>query len=224
MSNATNPFLATNTSISKRLIDEDADRKLTTSIAKVTAVNSDPVSVDIQPLIQQWYTAAGWQTMPEIKQVPISLPCSNEFSFRFPVNIGDVGVVVWFHRDAWSWLNSPSEAPSQPDSGDTNDYFSCCFFPFMQKFSNQYELKQSGVDFLSSGVSLLTQMIAIVDTMVSDLSNKLQTLAPLPVAVTVAGAPGTGTADVTQINLISTSLTPALENIKSQLETFKGQQ
>lgn len=209
-----NPFLNDVPDIIDRMIHGWKNSTNFCSIGSISSINSSPVSVNVQPLVKYFDPITKWETFPVIKNVPITQMSNNLYSIKTPVNVGDVGIILWFDREVYSSLMQGAQLPIIPDSGDLNDQNACIFIPIVQSFATANQLKQTGVEFVSSEISLIQQLL----TLLSDLTLFCTTVSAAPTtnpltpvyAAAIAGA-------ATALNLSIATLTTALT-------TFKGTQ
>lgn len=215
-----NPFINDEYDLIKRVMFNQLNSQSICSIGTIVAINTSPVSVDVQPCIKYFDRNEGFQIPPILGNVPIAQVSNNLFSVKTPVNIGDVGIILWFDREVYSWLLDPSASPKEPESGTLHNEAACIFLPFLQKFSVSPTLAQTGVDIESSSVSLMTQLI----TLLTDLNTFLASL--ITAGAPYAGAPTMPVVGAYPIAVTAaaTLLETAVTTITSALTTFKGAQ
>lgn len=221
-----NPFFNDEYDITDRTIWKNLNGKSHCSIASVIEINSDPVSVNIQPLINYFDEINGWTQYPILQFVPISQLQTASYSINTPLNIGDVGIVIWFDREVYTTLLNGATAPNIPDSGDLTQDNACVFIPIMQAFSIANPLKTNGVDILSMNISLLTQLINTTSQMInliSDLNNFLSGVAATPSSVGDTYATNVAIICETFITQLS-PINMQLNLIKNNFTVFKGAQ
>lgn len=214
------PFFNDEFDVFKRGLYNATNSSSRCSVGIVTAINLSPVTVNVQNAVQYFDKIQGFQEPPILQNVPVMQLSNAAYSIKTPLNIGDIGLLLWFDREVYTYLVSANVTPSIPDSGTMNNENACVFLPVMQKFSIANQIKQNGVDFVSSEISLMTQLI----TLLTDLNTFLSSLI-------TAGAPyaGNPTAPVVgaypiAITAASTVLETALATITTALTTFKGAQ
>ena len=232
----------------KKTLLNHLNSKSNCSIGSIVSVNSSPVSVDIQPAIKYFDKTEGFLESPILKNIPIAQISNNISSMRMPINPGDVGIIIWFDREVYSWLKSSSTRAISPDGSTLYNESACIFIPLIQKFSKSPNIKSTGVDIFSSDVSLMTQLISTlnnISTTLADITSLLTDLTTFNTALIAAGAPYAGapttpvlgaypiavTAAATASNLTIVSIassistvTTAIGNITTQMTTFKGAQ
>lgn len=229
-----NPFIHDEADAAKRLIFSLQNLKSQCSIAKVSSINATPVSVNIQPLVNYFDTISGWEQYPVLNFVPVAQMQTSKFSFNLPLNVGDIGIVLWFDREVYTCLLNGATTPTIPDSGDLSDTNACVFIPMMQPFGLANTLLPSGVDIISSQISLLTQLLSTmnnISTTLTDISSLLTALSTFavaceasttdPILVSAATALAAALPSIaTSISSVATSIT----SITTNLTTFKGGQ
>jgi hypothetical protein len=201
----------------------------TVSIAKVTGISTiTSGTVDIQPLVQHFDKNSGFVDYPEIKGVPITQMASPQYSINVPVNLGDVGLVLWVDREVFTWLFGNTSGSHAPESGEMNNANDCIFIPFLQKFSKAPVLKQTGLEFMSAGIKLMQELITMTTNMAS-FAQSLNTAATNPSSQVVL--PATAGSIPVVIPAFLVSLASASNTFvtnsnlsKQNLTTFKGQQ
>jgi hypothetical protein len=243
-----NPFINDEYDLTKKILLNHLNSKSNCSIGTITAINASPVSVNIQPSIKYFDKIEGFLECPILQNIPIAQISNSISSVRMPLNVGDVGIILWFDREVYSWLNSASTAPKSPDSAVLYNESACIFIPFIQKFANSPTIKTTGVDILSSNVSLMTELISTlnnISTTLTNITSILTDLTTFNTALIAAGVPYAGapaipvvgaypiavTAAATASNLtivtIASSIsavTSAISTITTQMTTFKGAQ
>jgi hypothetical protein len=217
----TDPFFVDNAQIAERVVWSNQNHKSQCSIAKVMAVNSSPVSVDIQPLVNYFDQIAGFTPYIVIPSVPVVQLQTSAYSINTPLNIGDTGLVIWFDREVYTTLQAGATTPQAPSSGDLYDVGACVFLPILTSFALANPLKTNGVDFISSQVSLLTQLLNLL----TGLSTFLTAVASAPTTNPLTPAYAAAIALACNNFL---SLGPVLADtvtvIKAQLTLFQGMQ
>jgi hypothetical protein len=215
-----NPFFHDASDVTKKLIWLNENSKNTISIGKVMKINASPVSVNIQPLINYYDVITQWEEFPILQNVPVAQLASSVFSLNTPLNVGDTGLILWFDREAYTCLLAGASTTTTPSSGALNNVNACVFIPILQSFALANTLEPSGVDIISSDVSLLTQLL--------NLSNSLTTLATALVtagnAYIAAPTLPNVLVYVTAVNAAATSLNTAIAQVTTMLTTFKGAQ
>lgn len=213
----TNPFIYDESHIADRMIWKRMNAKSQCSIAMVTGINSTPVSVNIQPLVNYYDQIAGWTEYPVLKYIPVMQFQTASFSISTPINIGDTGLVIWFDREVYTTLLAGATTPGIPDSGDLSDTNACVFINGLPSFVIAKSLQQTGVDITSESVSLLTQL----GNLCSQLESLTSTLASLTVTGVQSGGavsgPPSQAASITAVNV-------QITEIASQLTLFQGAQ
>jgi hypothetical protein len=215
-----NPFFHDASDVTKKLIWLSQNSKNTISIGKVVSVNTSPVSVNVQPLINYYDVISQWEEFPILQNVPVSQMGSAVFSVNAPLNIGDTGMILWFDREVYTCLLAGATTSTIPSSGSLNNVNACVFVPFLQSFALAQALESNGFDIISSEVSLLTQLL--------NLSNSLTSLATSLVtagnAYIAAPTLPNVLVYVTAVNAAATSLNTAIAQVTTMLTTFKGAQ
>ena len=199
-----------------KIVTENNNRNITACVGTITKINTDPISVNVRKNIHIRTKQTSFIEAQELIKVPIMQLFGKSFKVKLPFNVGDTGILIWFHREVYSWLSHASEETAKPDSGEMQNLQSCVFMPFIQKFNKQNQIHDDGVDIVSGDISLLSQLIQLLSKLIEDFSQKFVTLAPLPIQ--------NGSADVSQLIAIGTQLTVELQSIQSNFIQFKGQQ
>lgn len=214
------PFFNDEFDIFKRGLYNANNSSSNCSVGIVTGINLSPVTVNVQNAVQYFDKIQGFQEPPILQNVPVMQLSNLAYSIKTPLNVGDLGLLLWFDREVYTFLVSPALTPQPPESGTMHNENACVFLPVMQKFSQANTLKATGVDFVSTEISLMTQLI----TLLTDLNTFLA-------ALIVAGAPyaGSPSAPVVgaypiAVTAASTALETALTTITAALTTFKGAQ
>ncbi len=212
-----NPFYEDESNIADQCIWKDSNGKSQCSIAKVTAINSSPVSVNIQPLVNYFDQTAGWTTYPILQNIPVIQFQTAAYSIVTPLNVGDTGLVLWFDREAYTTLLAGAVTPTTPDSGNMSDINACVFLPILPSFTLASSLKSIGLDFISSRISLLTQL--------QNLCTQLTNLTTALAALTVTGVTtGSGISGVPVNAVVITNIGVQITAIQTNLVTFIGAQ
>lgn len=196
------PFLADSFEISKRLHWDIMNSQNRASVAQVIGYGTDTGTVNIKPMVNYYDKVEGFSEYPELINVPVVQLTSSSFSFKFPVNIGDVGVVLWMHREIQTAL---SGGGSTPVLGDLSNVNACVWMPFTTYSSPNF--KQEGVDIVSSSVSLLEQVLNLLTGLYTFLQG-------------CSGAGG----DAAPVASAATAFEPVVTAVKSALTVFKGEQ
>lgn len=201
-----NPFIHDEYDLIKKVMFNEQNSKSNCSIGTIVKINTNPVSVDVKNCVKYFDANGGFQEPPVLSSVPVAQIANSVSSIRLPLNIGDVGVLLWFDREVFTWLDSSVAVPKEPDSGNMMNENACIFIPFLTKFSNAPLIKNSGVDIYSNNVSLVEQIFDFIDV----INNFATTLSTANSFV--------------DINVAAASLITNLTNVIAQLTTFKGQQ
>lgn len=209
-----NPFINDEFDLTKRMIFSQMNSKSNCSIAYITAINSSPVSVNVQPSIKYFDKIEGFQTPEVLENIPVAQIANNNASIRMPLNVGDVGILLWFDREVYSWLLATSLSPSSPDSGNLFNESACIFIPLVQKFAIAPQIKNTGVDFISSEISLLTQLINLLTDLTTFCNAIVSAPTTNPLTPTYAAALATA----------ATNLSVSIATLSTALTTFKGAQ
>lgn len=231
-----NPFLNDDSDVINRAIWSYANYKNKCTIAKVTAVNPSPVSVDVQPLIKYCdiNSELKWEAYPELVDVPVAQSASANYAAKFPLNVGDTGFLLFCDREIFSALQLSSATVVKPAYGELDELQACIFVPMLQLFQLAPTLASKGVDFDSEGVSLLGELLSLTQSLLDTLSG-LQTFntnliaAGAPYAGSPA-APVTGSYAIavsnaaTNFNNSLVSIVNSCNNVLSNLTQFKGDQ
>lgn len=201
----------------------------TISIAKITGIATiTSGTVDVQPLIQHFDKNAGFIDYPVIKGVPITQMASPQYAINVPVNVGDVGLILWVDREVFTWLFGSSSSSHAPESGEMNNANDCIFMPFVQKFSQAPVLKQAGLEFMSAGIKLMQELTTLTTNMAS-FAQSLQSAATNPASQvilppTAGSVPVVIPAFLTSLSSAANSFLTNCNQSKANFTTFKGQQ
>lgn len=221
-----NPFVNDEFDLTSRINFSNRNSKSSCSVGSIVAINTSPVSVNIQPAIKYFDETAGFQEPQILQNIPVAQIASSSASVRFPLNVGDVGVILWFDREVYSWLENASVGPIAPDSGNLHNEAACIFIPLVQKFSQAPAVKNTGVDFVSEGQSLMTQLIEENNKLLTHYSNLLTYLTAW--AAINPSDPPTSLANLKiAASVLQTNVTTSVTNlttINTKLTTFKGDQ
>jgi len=229
-----NPFFYDEADIAQRVIWKNQNAKSQCSIGQVVSINTSPVSVNIQPLVNYFDLISKWETYPVLNNIPVAQMQTATYSFNTPLNIGDTGLILWFDREVYTTLLAGATTTQIPNSGSMNDVNACVFLPLMQAFSLANQLLPNGVDFISSEVSLMTQLLNLL----TQLTSLLTELTTFNTALETAGLPYVGaptmpvvgaypiavTAAATASNVTIATISTAIGVITTMLTTFKGAQ
>ena len=232
--NIPNPFFHDESHIADRCIWRYANGKNICSIGKVTQINSSPVSVHIQPLVNYFDRLGGFTEFPILEYIPITQMQTTTYSINTPVNVGDTGIILWFDRETYTTLLAGALVPNTPSSGNLKDINACVFLPILPSFTLANSLQNTGVDFISANISLLTQLTNLLTQLISLLTDMNTFLAAIVSAgSTYAGAPTMPvvgaypialTAAATAFETLITAITAQIELINTNLTVFKGEQ
>lgn len=207
---ANSPYLSSNFDIAQRLIEKNNNAQVLCTIASVQKVNADPVSVDVLPLINFFDENFGYTPWDVLPSIPVLQQASAAVQVKLPISVGDVGVILCFHREVFTCLQQNAK-PKDPASGVVYDVANCFFLPFLSSFALQPALKPSGYDVVSQGVSLLKQLKDECDAVKS-------------FAQSVANASGDPNIFPGEVKTAAQTLLNALGPISGNFTTFKGQQ
>lgn len=228
-----NPFYFDESDIAQRVVWKNQNAKNICSIGKVTAINANPISVNVQPLINYFDPIIKWREFQEIDYVPVIQMQTATYSINTPLNIGDTGILLWFDREVYTCLLAGASQPTTPNSGSLNDINACVFLPIMPSFTLANTLLPKGVDITSSSISLLSELLSTTNnltTTLGDITNLLTALSAFCVTcegssdTVLAGAATTLAAAIVPIATSITTVTTAIGEITTAFTTFKGAQ
>jgi len=208
------PFLNDEYDIVNRAIYNAMNSKSSCSVGYVVGINTTPVSVNIQNGIKYFDKIQGFQEPPILSNVPVMQLSNAVYSIKTPLNVGDIGLILWFDREVYSYLLSSSVSSIEPDSGNLYNENACVFLPIMQKFSQANILRQTGVDIVSSEISLITEIVSLLTGLTT-------------FCTTVAAAPTTNPLTPAYAAVIAgaaTALNASLVSLNTAFTTFKGAQ
>lgn len=221
-----NGFFHDESDISERIVWNIQNNKSQCSIAKVVTINASPVSVSIQPLVNYFDIVSQWQPYPVIDNVPVAQLQTISYSINTPLNIGDIGLVIWFDREIYTCLMNGATTPTTPTSGDLSDTGACVFIPIMQSFALAKPIQNTGVDFISAQVSLMTQLLTLMTQITSfftDMQTFLTEVAAAP-TTDLSSYAGAVASACSAFNLLITPIQAQITQITTALTTFKGMQ
>ena len=184
---ANNAFINDAHDMTQRAIWNYSNYKTICSVGTVTAVNANPVSVNVQALVKYCDTLSEgvWQEYPELVDVPLAQMGSSAYSVYSPLNVGDTGIILWCDREIYTALSQSKPTVVQPNSGELSELNACIFIPFLQLFNKASVIQASGYDVVSSDVSLVNSIISDLN----NLTSLLSTLQTFNNAIVTAGAP-----------------------------------
>lgn len=220
------PFINDTPDIFRRMLQNWRNNASFCSIGKITKLNQNPISANIQPLIKHFDNIVKWVDAPELLEIPISQLSNSKYAIKTPLNVGDIGLIIWVDREIFTCLQTEATSTVVPDSGSTEDYNACVFLPIIQSFSKSQTIVTDGIDLVSNEKSLLGNLITEV-TKISTLLEKLTTFAnavaastPTDVGTYAAGVASACSTLITDIVPLKT----AIDNIENELTIFKGHQ
>lgn len=232
--NVPNPFFRDESHIADRCIWRYANGKSICSIGKITQINTSPVSVNVQPLVNYFDGLAGYTEYPILQYIPIIQMQTTAYSINTPVNIGDTGILLWFDREVYTTLLAGASATNSPSSGNLRDINACVFLPILPSFTLANSLQSTGVDIISANISLLTQLTNLLSQLLSLLSDMNTFLAAIVTAgASYAGSPSMPvvgaypialTAASQAFEMLITNITQQITDINMNLTTFQGAQ
>jgi hypothetical protein len=242
--NEINPFINDEYDLTQRILLNHLNSKSSCSVGTVVSINSSPISVNVQPSIKYFDKVDGFLESQVLSNIPLAQIATKSASLKMPINVGDVGLILWFDREVFSFLKSPLNSPIAPDSGVMFNESACVFIPIIQKFSQSNLIKNSGVDIVSSNISLVSELITTmndVKTTLNDISNLLNSLTSFCSAIITAGgaastplttvysaaltsAATTLNSSISSISSSISTVTSSITIIKNDLTTFKGDQ
>lgn len=104
--------------------------------AIVTQVNGNQ-KVNVQPALQVRYIDQNQgSNMPQVQNVPVSMPMGQNYSIKVPVAVGDTGYLIFADRSLDVWL-AGSGAIVDPQDSRQHDLSDAIFVPGMVPFSKQ---------------------------------------------------------------------------------------
>jgi hypothetical protein len=220
MQNVDTPFLNDEYDIANRAIFNALNSKSSCSVGTVVKINASPVSVDIQNGVKYFDKIQGFQTPPVLSNIPVMQLSNAAYSIKTPLNIGDVGLILWFDREVYTFLLNAGVTPVEPDSGNLNNEAACVFLPIMQKFSQANTLKPLGVEIQSGEVKLIEELI--------NLTTALNTFSTLLITAG-AGFVGHPTDPVlgaypNAVSAAATGILSSVVTLTAKLTAFKGLQ
>lgn len=209
-----NPFLHDEYDLIERALFNQNNSKNYCSLGTITAINSSPVSVDIQPVINYFDKLDGFKTPPILKKIPVAQISNGMASLKFPLSVGNVGVILWLDREGYSWLDSSTVGPKAPDSGNLINDSACLFIPIFQKFSNAPTVKNLGVDIVSSNISLLQQLLTLLTNLTTFCTSVSTATTTNPLTPAYSA----------QLAAAASTLSSSISTLSANLTTFKGDQ
>jgi len=89
--------------------------------ASIVSYDYTKQKATVQPLLKKPYVTGG-ESLPEIPNVPVIFPKGGGFSMHFPLNAGDVVLLLFSERSIDQWLNRGGEIlPLDPRKFDLSD-------------------------------------------------------------------------------------------------------
>jgi len=210
------PYIDDTFDLVKEIMFEEMNSTSRCSLGTIVKINNSPVSVDIQPVINHFDKIEGFLEPEILKNIPVLQQGNAAASLRFPMNSGDVGVILWLDREGYSWLASALVGPKTPESGTFHNESACIFIPLLTKFSQAAPVKNLGVDIVSSQVSLLEQMLNLM----TDLTTFCDAIVAANAAATSPLTPVYSGALSTAASVLKVSVT----QLNVAFTTFKGEQ
>lgn len=184
---------------------------------KVTKVVGNQL-VNVQPLIKSQYIDGTVFDLPEIQNVPVSMPMGQNYSIKLPIAIGDIGNILFSDRSLDNWISGDGSSVDSEDSR-IHDITDAVFIPGLVTFSSQTQdetddlvitngkaqlrLEQGGMvklQNLNSNEELITLLLSLLDLLQNNTFT-LTALGPQP--------------------FIASTVT-ALADIQAKLQTLKG--
>lgn len=214
MQDVQTPFLNDEYDIVSRTIYNTMNSKSSCSVGTIVGINVSPVSVNIQNGIKYFDKIRGFQEPPVLSNVPVMQLSNLAYSIKTPLNVGDIGLILWFDREVYTYLLSASVTSIEPDSGTLNNENACVFLPIMQKFSQANPLKPEGVEIASGEVKLIEELINLTTA----LTTFCAAVAVAPVANPLTPAYSTA------ITGAATALETTVTTVVTKLTLFKGPQ
>lgn len=107
----------------KKLIWFEINGKLHTSIPAIVS-KYDPVKVKVeaQPIIKKLYEDGTELAYKAIPGVPVMFPRTNRFHMTYPLEVGDMVLLIFSERSIGNWLNTDEEAiPGDDGKYSMND-------------------------------------------------------------------------------------------------------
>lgn len=212
---ANNAFINDAHDMTQRAIWNYSNYKTICSVGTVTAVNASPVSVNVQPLVKYCDTLSEgvWQEYPELVNVPLAQLGTSAYSVYSPINVGDMGIILWCDREIYTALSQSNPTVVQPNSGELSELNACIFLPFLQLFNKANTIQSSGYDVISSDVSLVNSIINDVN----NLTNLLSTLTTFNTAIATAGAPYASSPSAPLLGSYAIALTSAANAANTEI-------
>lgn len=94
----------------------------------IVALNSN-FRADIKPLLQaRYYAGKGPVELPILPDVPISMPSGQNFSVKYPCDVGDTGWAIFADRSLDAWLAGDGSSVDPQDTR-THDLTDAIFVP-----------------------------------------------------------------------------------------------
>jgi hypothetical protein len=182
----------------------------------VTQVNGNQ-SVNVQPTLQVRYLDQNQGTnMPQVQNVPVSMPMGAGYSIKLPVAVGDTGYLIFADRSLDVWL-AGSGAIVDPQDSRQHDISDGIFVPGLVPFANQTTDNTSDLVITNGQAKIKVQkagtfqiensqneLLNLLDQLLDTLINETYTLTMLGPEPFVA------------------STNALLQSIRDKLDTLKG--
>lgn len=159
--------------------------------ARVVAVNGEQ-NVDLQPLLKTRRSDGTVEAMPMLRSALVMMPMGNDWSLKFPLAVGDIGLALFCDRSLDAWAVGQGEA-TDPADDRCHDLSDALFIPglvpvpkqskdgtqdlVLKNGSTVMRLKKDGRVTFSNGqnelVDLLSQLIAAQSTLIDELTASI---------------------------------------------------
>lgn len=114
--------MTTPTDIFRQAINSQISNIHTCLPGRIVSYDFSVQKATVKPLLSKRYKDDTIQSIPEIPNVPVIFPRSSSFSMHWPLNPGDLVLLLFSERSLDQWLNSGGEiAPLDPRKFDLSD-------------------------------------------------------------------------------------------------------
>lgn len=153
----------------------------------VTSVSPTSGYVSVQPTLQTRYKTNSKATdIPIIQDVPVQIPCGQDWWIKAPVAVGDVGILLFAERSIDNWAVTSGQTTLDPQDSRMFDLSDAIFLPGIRTSVNP--LPASGTDLVvhnglaevslqKAGTVTLKNQLTSLGSILSSLDSALTTFA-----------------------------------------------
>jgi hypothetical protein len=196
--------------------------------AQVVKVDAEQ-TVDVQPSLKTRPLGQDSVAMPQIQQVPVSMPQGADWRLTYPVAVGDTGLCICVDRNIEAWLAGNG---GLADPGDTriHNLNDAIFVPGL--VTNAAQSTGSGTDMVLQNGDLTLrlskngtfsvsnkgqELVSLLDKVIGNQDMLIDVLKSAQVLTALGPAPFLAST-LAQFEQLGASL----DTLKTQFETFKG--